>query len=143
MKWIQCIRNYFYIDQFYKVTSDGDQVHVSTGVPYEYILHIHRTKDGLHYHFTKDSYMFNVPYQIIGMSVYIHNTTYILPPNEFIVQGNELFTESMTLWLCKHYLYIEPTTICTLTLIDKDVNIHQSIRLNVQNNLQNDIKYNA
>ena len=141
MRWMQWIRNWFYEHQFYKITAKGDQVSMMESTPYAYILHI-QNRNGLKYHFIKDSYTFDVPYEIIGLSVYLHDTAYVLPPKEFIVKGNELFTEALTLWLCKHYLYISPTTESTLTLIDSNIDIHTCSKLFVDNNLQNDIKYN-
>jgi hypothetical protein len=140
MRLIQWIRNWFYEDQFYKITAQGDQVSMMDSTPYAYILHIHN-KDGLRYHFIKDSYNLVTPYTVIGMSVFINDTSYILPPKEFIVQDNELFTEPLALWLCKHYLYITPSPECTITLIDTNIDIHTCSKLIVQNNLQNDIKY--
>jgi hypothetical protein len=136
----QWIRNRLYKDQFYKITSEGDQVSMMDSTPHVSILHIHRASDGLKYHFITHSYELVVPYEVIGMSVYIHDTSYILPAKEFVIQENDLFSPSLTLWLCKHYLYIEPTTECTLTLIDANINVHHCSRLVVQNNLQNDIK---
>jgi len=136
----QWLRNWYYEDQYYKITAQGDQVSMMDPTPYVCILHIHRQSDGLRYHFITNSYELVVPYTIIGMSVYIRGTSYILPPKEFVLQDNNLFSPTLTLWLCKHYLYIKPTTDCTLTLIDSDINIHHCSRLLVQNNLQNDIK---
>jgi hypothetical protein len=141
MRWMQWIRNWLYEHQFYKITAQGDQVSMMESTPYAYILHI-QNRNGLKYHFIKDSYTIEVPYEIIGASVYIHDTAHVLPPKEFIVRGNELFTETLTLWLCKHYLYIVPTTESTLTLIDSNIDIHTCSKLFVDNNLQNDIKYN-
>jgi hypothetical protein len=138
---MQWIRNWFYEHQFYKITAQGDQVSMMESVPYSYILHI-QNKNGLKYHFIQDSYTIEIPYEIIGLSVYIRDTAYILPPKEFILKGNELFTETLTLWLCKHYLYIPPSSESTLTLIDSNIDVHTCSKLIVQNNLQNDIKYN-
>lgn len=140
MWMLQWIRNRFCEHQFYKITALGDQVSMMDSTPHVCILHIHRQKDGLKYHFITGSYEIIIPYKIIGMSVYIGDTSYILPPDEFVIQGNNLFSPSINLWLCKHYLYIEPTTESTLTLIDADINIHHCASLVVQNNLQNDIK---
>jgi hypothetical protein len=142
MRLIQWIRNWFYEHQFYKITAQGDQVSMMDSTPYAYILHIQRIGCGLKYHFIKDSYQLITPYEIVGMSIFINDKSYILPSNEFIVQGNELFTEPLTLWLCKHYLYIEPSSESTLTIIDENIDIHSCSNLIVQNNLQNDIKYN-
>ena len=140
MRLVQWMRNRFYKHQFYKITALGDQLSMMDSTPHVCILHIHRQNDGLKYHFITGSYELTIPYKIIGLSVYLGGTSYILPPNEFVIQDNDLFSPSLTLWLCKHYLYIEPTTESTLTLIDTEVNIHQCARLVVQNNLQNDIK---
>jgi hypothetical protein len=139
---MQWIRNRLYENQFYKITAQGDQVSMMESVPYSYILHI-QNRNGLKYHFIKDSYTIEIPYEVIGLSVYIQDTAYILPPKEFIVKGNHLFTESLTLWLCKHYLYIEPCTESMLTFIDSNIDVHTCSKLLVQNNLQNDIKYKS
>ena len=137
---IQWIRNRFYEHQFYKITALGDQLSMMDSTPYVCILHIHRQIGGLKYHFITGSYEIIIPYKVIGMSVCIEGTSYILPPNEFVIKDNVLFSSSLTLWLCKHYLYIDPTTESTLTLIDTGVNIYPCTRLVVQNDLQNDIK---
>lgn len=142
MRWMQWIRNRLYENQFYKITAQGDQVSMMETIPYSYILHI-QNRNGLKYHFITDSYTIEIPYEVIGLSVYIQGTAYILPPKEFILKGNDLFTESLTLWLCKHYLYIEPCRESMLTLIDSNIDVHTCSKLLVQNNLQNDIKYKS
>ena len=139
---MQWIRNRLYENQFYKITAQGDQVSMMETIPYSYILHI-QNRNGLKYHFITDSYTIEIPYEVIGLSVYIQGTAYILPPKEFILKGNDLFTESLTLWLCKHYLYIEPCRESMLTLIDSNIDVHTCSKLLVQNNLQNDIKYKS
>jgi hypothetical protein len=140
MRWVQWIRNLLYEHQFFKITAQGDQVSMMENVPYAYILHI-QNKNGLKYHFIKDSYTIEIPYEVVGLSVYIQDTAYILPHKSFIIKDNELFTETLTLWLCKHYLHITPTTKSTITLIDSNIDVHTCSKLFVQNNLQNDIKY--
>ena len=142
MRLVQWMRTRFYKHQFYKITALGDQLSMMDSTPHVCILHIHRQNDGLKYHFITGSYELTIPYKIIGLSVYLGGTSYILPPNEFVIQDNDLFSPSLTLWLCKHYLYIEPSRDSTLTLIDSNVDVHTCSKLLVQNNLQNDIKYN-
>ena len=139
MMLIQWFKNKVQEHQFYKITKDGDQVSMMETIPYAYILHI-QNKDGLKYHFITDSYEVVVPYKAIGMSVYIQDTSYILPPQEFILEGNNLFNETLTLWLCKHYLYITPCETSKLTVIDENIEIHTCDILHVHNQLQNDIK---
>ena len=60
MRWMQWIRNWFYEHQFYKITAQGDQVSMMESTPYAYILHI-QNRNGLKYHFIKDSYTIDVP----------------------------------------------------------------------------------
>ncbi len=139
MQWIQWIKNNIYKDQYYKITKDGDQQSIYDFGPYEYILHIQN--DGIiKYHFIKDSYAIVNPYKVLGMNINFEERSYIVPANSFFIKGNELFTEPLTLWLCKHYLYVIPRKKCTLTLIDEHVNLYKCNSIVVHNNLQNDIK---
>ncbi len=137
---MQWFKNKIQEHQFYKITKDGDQVSMMESTPYAYILHIQNDVDGMKYHFVTDSYDLVVPYKAIGMSVYIKDTSYIIHPHEFIIQGNNLFNETLTLWLCKHYLYITPCETSKLTIIDTNIEIHTCDLLHVHNQLQNDIK---
>lgn len=137
MQWLY---NKLYTHQFYKITKDGDQLSMLDNAPFEYILHIHN--DGkLRYHFMKDNYVLTIPYSVLGMSVTIQNKQYILPSEQFIIQDNELFSEPLTLWLCKHYLHIDPCDTSTITMLDENADIQTGTLLRVQNNLKNDIKY--
>jgi hypothetical protein len=118
---MQWIKNYLYKDQYYKITKEGDQRR-------------------LQYHFIKpyDSYEIVVPYKVLGLSVYLNSKTYVIPPHSFFIQGNELFHETFFLWLCKHYLFIQPCQ-GTTTIIDENIDIHTSSFLKVNNAFENDI----
>jgi hypothetical protein len=136
MQWLY---NKLCSHQFYKITRDGDQLSMMDNTPFEYILHIQN--DGkLRYHFMKENYVLTHPYSVLGMSITIQNKQYILPSEQFIIQDNELFNETMTLWLCKHYLYITPCNKSTITILDENADIQICTLLRVQNNLKNDIK---
>jgi hypothetical protein len=136
---MQWLKNRWYQDQYYKITIDGNQVSMMDTCAFKYILHIQH-KDTTKYHFIVNEYTLNSPYKVLGMSIRIGGKDYILPPNDFIVSGNELFNEIFTLWLCKHYLYISPHITCTVTILDENADMHTCSLLKVHNNLQNDIK---
>jgi hypothetical protein len=136
---MQWFKNRWYTNQYYKITEDGTQVSMMDPCNYKYILHI-QNKDTLKYHFITDNYTLTCPYKILGMSVNIRNNEYILPPNSFLVKGNELFNKTFTLWLCKHYLYITPTNTCKVVILDENADIHFGSLINVDTNLKNDIK---
>lgn len=136
---MQWIKNRVYRDQYYKITKEGDQKSMYDFGPYEYILHIHN--DGiLKYHFIKEEYDLVYPYKVLGMNINFEDESYIVPAESFFIKGNELFTEPLTLWLCKHYLNISPRKKCTLTLIDEHANMYKCNCIVVDNNLKNDIK---
>jgi len=136
MQWLY---NKLYKHQFYKITKDGEQLSMLNNSEFEYILHIQN--DGkLTYHFMKENYSLIKPYSVLGMSVTIQNNQYVIPSEQFIVQDNELFTDTLTLWLCKHYLHIPPCNKCTITILDENADIQIAELLTVQNNLKNDIK---
>jgi len=136
MQWLY---NQVYRHQFYKITKEGDQLSMLDNSPAEYILHIQH-EDKLRYHFIQTNYELTVPYTVLGMSVTIRDQPYLLPADQFIVRDNELFTETLTLWLCKHYLRIKPCHESTVTLIDENADIQVGTLCVVQNNLKNDIK---
>jgi hypothetical protein len=138
---MQWIKNRVYRDQYYKITKEGDQTSVYDFGPYEYILHIHNNGT-LTYHFIKDQYDYVMvkPYKVLGMNVHFEKGSYLLPPESFFIKGNELFKETLTLWLCKHYLRIPPRKKCTLTVIDENADMYKCNYVVVDNNLKNDIK---
>ena len=137
---MQWLKNQLYTHQFYKITKDGSQVSMMESDPYVYILHIQN--DGkMKYHFIKNTYTLNCPYFILGMSIRIDTKDYILPANDFLVEGNELFSEIFMLWLCKHYLRINPCKTGLATILDENVDMHLCSSLIVHNNLKNDINY--
>jgi hypothetical protein len=135
---MQWFKNRWYTHQFYKITEDGKQVSMMSNCEYKYILHI-QNNGSLKYHFITENYTLTCPYKLLGMSVCIHDKHYIIPPNDFIVDGNKLFNETFTLWLCRHYLYINLTHKCNVTILDENADIHVCSLLNVHNNLKNDI----
>jgi hypothetical protein len=136
---MQWIKNRIYRDQYYKIRHNGDQVSIYDFGPYDYILHIHN-HGILKYHFIKTDYVISQPYKVLGMKINFDDISYIVPAESFFIKGNELFTETLTLWLCKHYLYIHPRTKCSLTLIDENIEIYKCDFVAVDNNLKNDIK---
>jgi len=135
---MQCLKNYFYTDQFYKITEEGDQISMTGNTPYVYILHIYKGKK---YHFVKpnESYKLEYPYKLLGLSVQFHKT-FILPPDSFVIKGNE-FTIPFLKWLCKHYLMITYKESPTITVIDEDACMMKGNSFCVNNTLKNDIKY--
>ena len=52
---MQWIKNWWYTDQYYKITKDGDQKSIYDTSSFEYILHMHKTSKGMNYHFIKPS----------------------------------------------------------------------------------------
>jgi hypothetical protein len=136
---MQWFKNRWYTNQFYKITAEGKQLSMMSTEDYVYILHI-QNKGTMKYHFITDNYTLTCPYKVLGMSVNINNKDYILPPNDFLVKGNELFNETFTLWLCKHYLYITPINTCKVAILDENADFHFGSLMNVDNNIKNDIK---
>ena len=88
---MQWLKNWWYNDQYYKITSEGEQRNMEDDVYFEYILHIHKSSKGLQYHFINpgESYKIVNPYDVIGLSFTVHNKTYILSPHSFLIKGNE------------------------------------------------------
>ena len=133
---MQWIKNWWYTDQYYKITKEGGQKSMYDESPFEYILHIHK---GL-YHFLKpgDSYQIKHPYSVLGLSITIDDHCYVLPASSFLIKGNRL-DDTFVRWLCKHYLK------CAYgkhewTVVDTQVQLHKGTTLHVNNELKNDIK---
>jgi hypothetical protein len=137
---MQYIKNWWYDDQYYKITKEGDQKSMFNSCPYVYILHIHKTKSFMQYHFLKsgDSYQIHSPYSVLGMSIIMNNHCYVLPPQSFLLKGNEL-GEIVMQWLCKHYFYRRPS-IGEWTILDDQIQLHKGHYIKVNNELKNDIK---
>lgn len=137
---MQSIKNWWYQDQYYKITKEGDQKSIYDSSPFEYILHMHKTSKGMQYHFLKpgDSYQIRLPYSVLGLSISINDDCYVLQPSSFLIQGNNL-GEIFTLWLCKHYLYRKHGK-AEWTILDDTVMLHQGTTICVNNELKNDIK---
>ena len=137
---MQWIKNWWYVDQYYKITKEGDQKSIYDSIPFEYILHMHKTDKGMQYHFLKpgDSYQIRLPYSVLGLSISINEDFYVLQPSSFLIQGNEL-GDIFVLWLCKHYLY-RKNGKAEWTILDDTVMLHQGSCICVNNELKNDIK---
>jgi len=135
---MQWLKNLWFTHQYYKITEEGDQVSIFETVPYKYILHI---EHGKKYHFIKprESYKIECPYKVIGLSVHF-NQTFILPPESFIITGNE-FTEPVLKWMCKHYLWTTYVPKATFAVIDEHAVMRQGNSFSVNNTLEKDIKY--
>jgi len=136
---MQCIKNWWYTDQYYKITPEGDQRNMEDDVNFDTILHIHRSPKGLQYHFINpgESYKIVHPYDVIGLSFTIHDKTYLLSPHSFLIQGNE-WNEVFMKWLCK-YLGVSYGE-GTIALLDRNVTLYSGTYLKVNNELKNDIK---
>ena len=137
---MQWIKNRWYVDQYYKITKEGDQKSMYDACPFEYILHMHKTDKGMQYHFFKpgDSYQIRFPYSVLGLSITIDGDCYVLPHSSFLIQGNEL-GDIFVSWLCKHYLY-RKNGKAEWTILDDTVMLHQGSSIYVNNELKNDIK---
>jgi hypothetical protein len=57
-------------------------------------------------------------YMFLGLNVDVHERSYAVPPQEFMVAGSTLFSPVFNLWLCKNYLHVKATTQVTATFID-------------------------
>jgi len=136
---MQRFRNWWYNDQYYKITKDGEQRSMWSNAKHESILHIHKSPQGLQYHFIKpgESYKIVNPYDVIGLSFTVRDKTYLLSPHSFLIQGNE-WDEVFMKWLCKH-LGI-PFEMGTIGLLDSNITLYNGHYLKVQNDLKNDIK---
>jgi hypothetical protein len=137
---MQWIKNWWYTDQYYKITKEGDQKSIYDSTPFEYILHMHKTDIGMQYHFLKpgDSYQIRLPYSVLGLSISINENCYVLQPSSFLIQGNEL-GDIFVAWLCKHYLNRKYGK-AEWTILDDTVMLHQGSSICVNNELKNDIK---
>ena len=136
---MQWLKNWWYNDQYYKITSEGEQRNMEDDVFFEYILHIYKSSKGLQYHFIKpgESYKIVNPYDVIGLSFTVHNKTYILSPHSFLIKGNE-WNEIFIKWLCKYLgIYYGQGTIA---LLDRNIILYSGTYLKVMNELKNDIK---
>jgi len=130
------MKNWWYTDQYYKITKEGDQKSIYDSSPFEYILHMHKTAKGMQYHFLKpgDSYQIRLPYSVLGLSITINEDCYVLQPSSFLIQGNNL-GEIFVRWLCKHYLYRKHGK-AEWTILDDTVMLHQGSTIFVNNELK-------
>lgn len=136
---MQWLKNWWYTDQYYKITKEGDQKSIDDPSPFEYILHMHK-EDKMYYHFIKpgQSYQIKHPYSALGLSITMNGYCHILPASSFLIQGNEL-GDTFVKWLCKHYLYCTPGK-GEWTIVDNQVQLHKGTVIHVNNELKNDIK---
>jgi hypothetical protein len=136
---MQYLKNWWYTDQYYKITKEGDQKSIDDPSPFEYILHMHK-EDKMYYHFIKpgQSYQIKHPYSALGLSITMNGYCHILPSSSFLIQGNEL-GDVFVAWLCKHYLYCSPGK-GEWTIVDNQVQLHKGTMIHVNNELKNDIK---
>lgn len=135
---MQWIKNWWYTDQYYKITKEGDQKSMYDASPFEYILHIHNN-GSLNYHFLKpgDSYQLKHPYTVLGLSITL-DQCYVLPASSFLIKGNRL-DDTVVRWLCKQYLKCDYGTY-EWTVVDTQVHLHKGTEIHVNNELKNDIK---
>jgi hypothetical protein len=135
---MQWIKNWWYTDQYYKITKEGDQKSMYDASPFEYILHIHNN-GSLNYHFLKpgDSYQLKHPYTVLGLSITL-DQCYVLPASSFLIKGNRL-DDTVVRWLCKQYLKCDYGTY-EWTVVDTQVQLHKGTEIHVNNELKNDIK---
>ena len=136
---MQYLKNWWYKDQYYKITSDGEQQSMEYEGAFETILHIYKSEKGMQYHFIKpgESYKIVNPYDVIGLSFTVHNTPYILSPHSFLIQGNE-WNETFMRWLCL-YLGVSYGK-GRIALLDRNISLFSGTYLKVNNDLKNDIK---
>jgi len=139
---MQWLKNKYCSHQYYKITSEGEQLSMYDKRPEAYILHIYREGDHIKYHFVakEQRYTRIVPYKVIGLSIGIRSRTYLLPAMSFIVKGNDLFDRPILRWLCTHYLGIMPADTCKIVAIDDCANVYTGDRLTVNSTLEKDIK---
>jgi hypothetical protein len=136
--WLSLFKEYL---SYHYITSQGDQVSVSTS-DVVYNLVIHHTRQGKFYKivpFSSEDTSFIPSLSFIGLSVCIHNKSYVISPQEFLLTSNILFTPCFNLWLCKHYLYRKYGKV-EWTILDDSVMLHQGSSICVNNELKNDIK---
>lgn len=135
---MQWIKNWWFTDQYYKITKEGDQKSMYDASPFEYILHIHNN-GSLNYHFLKpgDSYQLKHPYTVLGLSITL-DQCYVLPASSFLIKGNRL-DDTVVRWLCKQYLKCDYGTY-EWTVVDTQVQLHKGTEIHVNNELKNDIK---
>ena len=122
---MQFIKNWWYTDQYYKITDDGTQKSMYDSSDYKCILRIHKSPTGIQYRFIQLGQPYqtkSLPYTIFGLSVTIQQRSFVLPVKSFLLHENTL-NETVALWLCKNYLYVSPGEI-TWSLIDNVVQIH-------------------
>ena len=123
--YISCIRESI---TYYTITPEGNQVPYTYSA--DYVLIVYKTKKYKKYRFIHNpsnvNYnTFETPsYHLMGMSVNVHNKSYVIRPDDFLITNNVLFTPTFNLWFCKYYLGVKPTDKITTTVIDDKINVH-------------------
>jgi hypothetical protein len=137
---MQWLKNKWFAHQYYKITEEGDQVSIYDSQKAHYILHI-QNEGQLYYHFIVpgSSYRIETPYDALGLSIEL-NKSYLLPPKQFMIKGNQLGSPVFLKWLCKHYLGISMPEKSMIHCIDQDANLYSGTTLYVDNTLKKDIK---
>ena len=134
---MQFIKNWWYTDQYYKISADGNQLSMYNSSEHVCILHIHKSPTGIQYRFIKHGQSYQsstLSYTIFGLSLTIEhcytifglsittNRSHILPVKSFLLEGNTL-DDTIVLWLCKNYLHVTPGK-SIWTIIDDKVCLH-------------------
>jgi hypothetical protein len=138
----QSVKQWYYKEDaiyYYMITNTGESLPLfyPCSDPIYGFLTVYNKNGNYKYKFTPNFIIEDLQlpsYTWIGLQVNVHNKSYILNAQEFLVVPNILFTDTMKLWLC-HKLKVEPTTEMDICLIDENVNI-QTIKnpLNVYKN---------
>jgi hypothetical protein len=106
----------------------------------EHLLVIYYTPNGTRYRFQRlkeplSSYtvpmlksafhVFTEPSQhkLFAVNATIHDHVYTINAIEFNVVGNEIFTPTFNLWLCRHYLHIPPSETVDISYIDHTMSV--------------------
>jgi len=121
--------------RFYFIDSGGNQINIDSPLT-NLFLAIHYTQLGVRYKFVEvDPVTDTLRGLVSAFSTYTYvpalyslivkykNSTMEVDPNEFSLVGNKLFTPTVNLWFCNHYLHVPPTEKLTFSYIDKYMNI--------------------
>ena len=111
---------------YHYITRQGDQVSVITS-DVLYRLIVQHNYQGKLYKIVPlhNEDTFEIPsFTWIGMSIYVNEKSYVISPKEFLFVSNILFTREFNLWLCKHYLKIQPSEKIVTTIIDKHIEMY-------------------
>ena len=134
-----CRRN---IVSYHLVDSFGQQYCLTeTNLQFfDHLLVIYYTPNGTRYRFQRlqqplSSYTvpmlksafknFTEPNQhkLFAVNATIHDHVYTINAIEFNVVGNEIFTPTFNLWLCRNYLHIPPSEVVDVSYIDHTMSV--------------------